>query len=219
VLRELLTKEATHLTLDLLNGKRPPSTDESNPQYSDDGSARPVHLAASVGCAEVVDLLALAGADLNVANNRGQTPVGVAAAKGFLDVVEVLLRHGAGGSDFTRLIAAQQEVGTRKGMRPLSFQATAGGHIGGFSPQARRRYYRLLYFSPLLFVYNLFYLVLMSVCECACACACVYVSAWRVWRVACIRATDKNALNVEANGTAPGHPGRVRASRAHAGRR
>jgi ankyrin repeat protein len=146
VLRELLTKEAAHMTLDLLNGKRPPNTDESKFQYSDDGSARPVHLAASVGCAEVVDLLALAGADLNVANIRGQTPVGVAAAKGFLDVVEVLLRHGAGGSDFTQLIQAQQKVGTRKGMRPLSFQAAAGGHIKvGTSPPRPLIHYLFIY--------------------------------------------------------------------------
>ena len=113
------------MTLHLLNGGHPPGYSSNGP------SAVPLHLAAAVGCAEVVDLLALAGADVNVTNGRGDTPVGIAAAKGFLDVVEVLLRHGAGGSDFARLIEAQQTASysNRKSAPPLSFQAAAGGHI------------------------------------------------------------------------------------------
>ncbi len=113
------------MTLHLLNGGHPPGYSYNGP------SAVPLHLAAAVGCAEVVDLLALAGADVNVTNGRGDTPVGIAAAKGFLDVVEVLLRHGAGGSDFARLIEAQQTASysNRKSAPPLSFQAAAGGHI------------------------------------------------------------------------------------------
>jgi hypothetical protein len=41
--------------------------------------------------------------------------------------VQVLLRHGAGGDDFAKLVESQKR--NRKGARPLSFQAAAGGHI------------------------------------------------------------------------------------------
>lgn len=63
------------VTLDMLNGMV-------------DGS-KPIHLAASCGSAEVIELLALAGTDLNAVNTQGSTPIGVVAAKGNLDAVEV----------------------------------------------------------------------------------------------------------------------------------
>ncbi|ELR20903.1 ankyrin repeat domain containing protein 44, putative [Acanthamoeba castellanii str. Neff] len=115
----------------MINGKRPVHNARAaaNEAQDDDVTCtRPIHLAASVGCAEVIDLLALAGADVNVSDRHGNTPVGTAAAKGYLDAVEVLLRHGAGGSDFT-LLTESQKRGRKKGARPLSFLAAAGGNI------------------------------------------------------------------------------------------
>ncbi|ELR16094.1 Fbox domain containing protein [Acanthamoeba castellanii str. Neff] len=103
VLRELLTKEAAHMTLDLLNGKRPPNTDESKFQYSDDGSARPVHLAASVGCAEIMEvLMEKAGGPekarelINAVESRtGNTALHFAAENGHCAMVAFLLNQGA----------------------------------------------------------------------------------------------------------------------------
>ncbi|ELR22668.1 Fbox domain containing protein [Acanthamoeba castellanii str. Neff] len=129
VLRDLLATEGARVSLDLLNGCQPVSVDQyGNSRHTNDGRGRPVFLAANVGSAPVLDILALAGADVNVIHNAA-TPVGVAAAKGFLDAVEVLLRHGAGGDDFTRIIREQQSTTyTRKGVLPLFYQAATGGH-------------------------------------------------------------------------------------------
>ena len=44
--------------------------------------------------ADVTALLA-AGLDVNAVNNRGDTPLSLAAAKGNLDVLKMLLSHGA----------------------------------------------------------------------------------------------------------------------------
>lgn len=44
-----------------------------------------------------------------------------------LNLQQILLRHGAGGSDFAKLLSSQQN--RRKGALPLFFQAAAGGHI------------------------------------------------------------------------------------------
>lgn len=48
-------------------------------------------MAASLGNASIVEMLALAGADINASDFRGSTAIGLAASKGHLDVVEVSL--------------------------------------------------------------------------------------------------------------------------------
>jgi ankyrin repeat protein len=53
------------------------------------------HLAAYHGHAPCVELLAEADADLNPLNGKGDTPLMIAAEVGHLEVVEVLIRHGA----------------------------------------------------------------------------------------------------------------------------
>lgn len=166
VLQDLLTTEGPNVSVDMINGKRPvhdagAAANEAR-DLDDAMRTRPIHLAASVGCAEVIDLLVLAGAEVNVSDRHGNTPVGTAAAKGYLDAVEVrhvlfsnqkegphaqqspltpqsrakvLLRHGAGGSDFT-LLTESQKRGGRKGALPLSFLAAAGGNIKVYISQS-----------------------------------------------------------------------------------
>ncbi|KAF6785735.1 hypothetical protein CSOJ01_15547 [Colletotrichum sojae] len=55
----------------------------------------PIHLAASRGDVEHVQILVDAGADVNALNNDGRTPIHWAAERGRWDVVEVLLDKGA----------------------------------------------------------------------------------------------------------------------------
>lgn len=54
-----------------------------------------VMLAAYHGHAELVEALALRGADVNRQNDRGQTPLAGAVFKKSTDVISVLLAHGA----------------------------------------------------------------------------------------------------------------------------
>lgn len=44
---------------------------------------------------ELMRLLLAAGADVNAKNERGDTPLSVAAEKGYTDIVELLRAHGA----------------------------------------------------------------------------------------------------------------------------
>ena len=63
------------------------------------GTMGPVHLAAGVGRVESLQMLADAGADLNVADGQGLTPLAYAAAGGSREAVEWLLDHGASVAD------------------------------------------------------------------------------------------------------------------------
>ena len=63
------------------------------------GVMGPVHLAAGVGRVESLQMLADAGADLNVADGQGLTPLAYAAAGGSREAVEWLLDHGATVAD------------------------------------------------------------------------------------------------------------------------
>jgi hypothetical protein len=92
VLEEFLRVEGASVSLDMLNGYPPhlTSPDAANGGGGvDDQRTRPIHLAATRGSAEVMEILALAGADVNASDGRGNTAVGIAAAKGYLDAVEV----------------------------------------------------------------------------------------------------------------------------------
>lgn len=57
---------------------------------------RVIHVAASAGCVEVVELQLIAGADSSVYDARSRTPVGCAALAGHWDVVRVLCKLGVG---------------------------------------------------------------------------------------------------------------------------
>ena len=54
-----------------------------------------IGVAATLGFAEIVDILATAGANVNAQGGDGATPLLVAAFFGRADAVEVLLKHGA----------------------------------------------------------------------------------------------------------------------------
>jgi ankyrin repeat protein len=53
----------------------------------------PLHLACESGNAEIVKVLFLNGADPNITDNKGVTPLHVAAKEGFIDIAEVLLQY------------------------------------------------------------------------------------------------------------------------------
>lgn len=56
--------------------------------------ASPIFLASSVGAIEVMEMLLRSGADINLANVQGVTPL-MDAAYGSLSMVKLLLKHGA----------------------------------------------------------------------------------------------------------------------------
>lgn len=56
--------------------------------------ASPLFLASSIGSIEIVDMLVSSGADVNLANLQGVTPL-MDAAYGSLAMVKLLLKHGA----------------------------------------------------------------------------------------------------------------------------
>lgn len=55
----------------------------------------PLHSAASIGNAEIVEILLSRGADVNLKNDGGRTALHYAASKGWLKIAEILLSHGA----------------------------------------------------------------------------------------------------------------------------
>ncbi|CAL9166559.1 unnamed protein product [Musa hybrid cultivar] len=55
----------------------------------------PIHSAASIGNAEIVEILLSRGGDVNLINDGGRTSLHYAASKGWLKVAEVLISHGA----------------------------------------------------------------------------------------------------------------------------
>ncbi|URE35049.1 26S proteasome non-ATPase regulatory subunit [Musa troglodytarum] len=55
----------------------------------------PIHSAASIGNAEIVEILLSRGGDANLTNDGGRTALHYAASKGWLKVAEVLITHGA----------------------------------------------------------------------------------------------------------------------------
>jgi len=54
------------------------------------GGLPPLHRCIISGSARCAEVLALAGANVNVTDPRGQVPIGLAAQRGMLDIVEVL---------------------------------------------------------------------------------------------------------------------------------
>ena len=77
----------------------------------------PLHLAASKGDNQFVNLLITHGATVNKANNRGFTPLYLAAQNGHLATVKLLLEKGASAT-----------ITTKDGASPLS-AAAAQGHV------------------------------------------------------------------------------------------
>lgn len=116
------------------------------------GPLPPLHRCLINGSATCAEILALRGAKVNITDPRGQLPIGVAAQKGMLDIVEVLiflfflgliylpfliskkvlLRYGGGGTDFAKLLDDQKKVAGikwQKNTKPLFHQAAYGGHL------------------------------------------------------------------------------------------
>ena len=80
-----------------------------------DGTIKLVNLAATMGHADIVEVLAEAGADLNSRAVDGATPLIAAALFGKIDVLNILLKHGADPTlsdvnGLTPLAAAQTDM-------------------------------------------------------------------------------------------------------------
>ena len=78
--------EMVHLLLE--NGA------DVNAHHSEGGST-PLHYAILTGRPSVVRMLLEAGADQNIAYRDGQVAIHLAAARGNLQIVQLLLDHGA----------------------------------------------------------------------------------------------------------------------------
>ena len=107
--------------LDLLDGGADIDSDEKSRnhfrEFSSIFNETPIHLACYGNYAEIVQLLAEAGANVNIPNNYQQTPLRTASVKGFNSIVSILKYHGA-------------DVNTvdKWNITPL-FMAVRGGHV------------------------------------------------------------------------------------------
>lgn len=102
VLKEILTSEADRISADLLNGlthlpeevEKPAQestlhSKKNRPSNMVDSRPKPMMLAVSSGSVEVIELLALAGADVNIVDAKGSTPLSIAVSKNLLSLIEV----------------------------------------------------------------------------------------------------------------------------------
>ncbi|NIM99876.1 MAG: hypothetical protein GTO24_17910 [candidate division Zixibacteria bacterium] len=84
----------------------------------DSDKRTPLHYAAIVGKAGVVELLVEAGASLNCQDYQGFTPLHWAASRGHFDAAQILIRHGA-----------DVHLRTERGRTPLFLVAMNNGNI------------------------------------------------------------------------------------------
>jgi ankyrin repeat protein len=55
----------------------------------------PLHIAVASGHRDIVELLVTRGADVNVKDRMGQTPLDMAKQKRQTEIIDLLLAHGA----------------------------------------------------------------------------------------------------------------------------
>ena len=107
--------------LDLLDGGADIDSDEKSRNHFRESSSisneTPIHLACYGNHVEIVQLLAEAGANVNISNNYQQTPLRTASVRGFNSIISILKHHGA---DVNAL--------DKWNITPL-FMAVRGGHV------------------------------------------------------------------------------------------
>lgn len=85
--------------LDLLDAGAVIDSDEKSRNHfrgsSSNFNETPIHLACYYNHVEIVQLLAEAGANVNIPNNYQQTPLRTASMKGFNNIITILKHHGA----------------------------------------------------------------------------------------------------------------------------
>ena len=85
--------------LDLLDAGAVIDSDEKSRNHfrgsSSNFNETPIHLACYYNHVEIVQLLAEAGANVNIPNNYQQTPLRTASMKGFNNIIIILQHHGA----------------------------------------------------------------------------------------------------------------------------
>jgi hypothetical protein len=79
------------------------------------GGISPLHVAATEGHKDVVELLVRAGADVDAANQWGVTPLYLAAAGGFKEIAALLIAQGANVNVKEQRGETPLQVATRKG--------------------------------------------------------------------------------------------------------
>eukprot|EP00730_Choanoeca_flexa_P005598 TRINITY_DN11983_c0_g2_i10.p1 TRINITY_DN11983_c0_g2~~TRINITY_DN11983_c0_g2_i10.p1 ORF type:complete len:210 (+),score=32.27 TRINITY_DN11983_c0_g2_i10:522-1151(+) len=95
------------------------------------------HLACrSELCAQVLEMVLIAGAHVNVTNNNGMTPLAIAVQAGLVSAVERLLRANADPNQVERLCNALK--GRLSSLRPCSDGWPATGLIAQFSSACSR---------------------------------------------------------------------------------
>ena len=107
--------------LDLLDGGADIDSDEKSRNHFRESSSisneTPIHLACYGNHVEIVQLLAEAGANVNIPNNYQQTPLRTASVKGFNSIISILKHHGADVNSVDKW-----------NITPL-FMAVRGGHV------------------------------------------------------------------------------------------
>ncbi|OQE31088.1 hypothetical protein PENFLA_c002G03105 [Penicillium flavigenum] len=92
-------------------------------RYSSDAVASGLHAACYQGYLEIAQVLLNHGADVNIRAEDGKTPLGLAASKGIMNAIELLLRSGAiiydQLTDINALRDAAKGKAPRRAIRPL----------------------------------------------------------------------------------------------------
>lgn len=88
-------------------------------EYVDDAGWTPLHIAASIGNLEIIELLVKRepAPDLNLATNNGQTVIHLSVSKNFFETTNYFLKNGASA-----------RLKDKKGQTPL-FRAAAAGSL------------------------------------------------------------------------------------------
>ena len=95
-LREDELEELARAFADLINYESDDPTDPINPlTYEDPDGDNCLHVAASRNDHRAAGLLLKAGVDVNCRGDMGSTPLHYAVKRGSVEVIRVLLEHGA----------------------------------------------------------------------------------------------------------------------------
>jgi ankyrin repeat protein len=109
-------------------------------QYSSDAVASGLHAACYQGYLEIAQVLLNHGADVNITAEDGKTPLGLAASKGIMNAIELLLRSGAiiydQLTDINVLRDAAKGKAPRRAIKPLVQALSNAPELGSACEEA-----------------------------------------------------------------------------------